>query len=153
MAERATAGVRSREPVAGSAETDQREIARLRRRVAELERELADRDGRVGVMTIGDVVIDRVEGTVTAAARPLVLLSREYELLVMLALSRGELVSRATLEDAIWKRRRKSGTNAVAVHVSRLRARLRGTGLTIVTERERGYRLVVAAAPFESNRS
>lgn len=99
---------------------------------------------RPGLVRVGDIVIDTVERRVTRGGRPLNLLPREYQLLVYLARHAGEVVDHATLHRALWGREFDPGTNVIAVHVSRLRGKLGGEGVTVVTERGRGYRLMIA---------
>lgn len=96
----------------------------------------------------GDIAIDTVERRVTRAGEPLALLPREYALLLFLARHGGLLVDHATLHRALWGRGFDPGTNVIAVHVSRLRAKLVGAGVTVITERGRGYRLAIAELPL-----
>ncbi len=92
----------------------------------------------------GSVEIDTIERVVKRAGRPIPLLAREYRLLLHLARARGEPVSRRALLAAVWGLRFDPGTNVVAVHVSRLRARIdRGFDHpAIETVKGVGYRLV-----------
>lgn len=92
---------------------------------------------------IGELVIDRIARTVTRAGRAVRLLPREYALLVHLAQHPGRTVSRAALLEAVWGLRFDPGTNVVAVHISRLRAKLdHGFARTMLhTEKGIGYRL------------
>ncbi len=56
----------------------------------------------------------------------------------------GELVTRAELHTAVWRRGFDPGTNVIEVHVSRLRRALgEAAGVRLLTERGRGYRLAV----------
>ena len=95
----------------------------------------------------GDIVIDTVSRTVARNGEPLSLLPREYALLVFLARHGGATVLHATLHRALWDRDFDPGTNVIAVHISRLRAKLSGGPVTVVTERGRGYRLAIAERP------
>ncbi|HVI99279.1 MAG TPA: winged helix-turn-helix domain-containing protein [Sphingomonas sp.] len=96
------------------------------------------------VLRVGGLAIDPVERRVTRNGHAVVLLPREYALLVHLARHAGETVSRHDLLAAVWRLDFDPGTNVVQVHVSRLRAKLdRGfAGQMLVTEKGRGYRLV-----------
>lgn len=98
----------------------------------------------------GDIVIDTVARTVQQAGGPLVLLPREYALLLFLARHGGATVAHATLHRALWDRDFDPGTNVIAVHISRLRAKLHGGAVTVITERGRGYRLAIAERPTGS---
>lgn len=95
-------------------------------------------------LRVGGLTIDPVERRVTRGARTLDLLPREYRLLLHLAARAGQAVHRAELLEAVWGLDFDPGTNVVAVHVSRLRAKLdRGFALPmLVTEKGAGYRLV-----------
>lgn len=95
---------------------------------------------------IGELLIDRIARRVTRAGRRLMLHPREYALLLHLAQHAGQTVPRAALLEAVWGLRFDPGTNLVAVHVSRLRAKLdRGFPAAMLhTEKGIGYRL---AAP------
>lgn len=95
-------------------------------------------------LQVGDIVIETLDRRVTSGGRPLALLPREYSLLLYLARHVGVVVDHAKLHHAIWERGFDPGTNVIAVHVSRLRAKLGKGRVTVITERGRGYRLVVA---------
>lgn len=96
-------------------------------------------------VVVGDIAIDTVERSVMQGGRPLELLPREYALLLYLARHAGSVVAQGTLHRALWGRAFDPGTNVIAVHVSRLRAKLRGGSVRVLTERGRGYRLLVIA--------
>lgn len=94
-------------------------------------------------LRVGDLTIDRLAQHVTRGARELDLLPREYRLLLYLAERAGHAVPRAELLRAVWRLGFDPGTNVVAVHVSRLRAKLdRGYATPmLLTEAGYGYRL------------
>lgn len=95
----------------------------------------------------GEIVIDTVERWVTLEGKPLVLLPREYALLQFLTRHGGSTVAHSTLHRALWGRAFDPGTNVIAVHISRLRAKLNGSAVTVITERGKGYRLAIAERP------
>ncbi len=97
---------------------------------------------------IGSLTIDRVARTATRGGRALDLLPREYRLLLYLAERAGVVVSHDELRSAVWGLRFHPGTNLVAAHVSRLRAKLdRGFESAMLhTEKGVGYRLAVPEA-------
>ena len=99
---------------------------------------------RHGLVRVGEIAIDTVERRVTVSGRALRLLPREYALLNFLAQHVGVPVDHATLHQAIWGRDFHPGTNVIAVHVSRLRGKLADSGVTLITDRGRGYRLAIA---------
>lgn len=104
------------------------------------------RRSQPGVVRVGDIAIDTVERRVTRQGRPLPLLPREYALLLYLARHAGVAIDHATLHQALWGRAFDPGTNVIAVHVSRLRAKLGQGGVTVATVRGKGYRLVAPVA-------
>lgn len=77
-----------------------------------------------GETRIGDLTIDRIRRQVERAGRPIPLVAREFALLLYLAERRGEFVSRRELLEQVWGLRFDPGTNVVAVHVSKLRAKI-----------------------------
>lgn len=95
-------------------------------------------------MICGEVAIDLVERRATRVGRPLALLPREYALLLHLARADGAAVPRTDLLREVFGLRHDPGTNVVAVHCSRLRAKLHrgGERPILLTERGHGYRLV-----------
>lgn len=99
------------------------------------------RRSQPGLLQVGDIAIDTLERRVTRAGRPLALLPREYQLLLYLARHPGVPVDQATLHQALWGRAFDPGTNVIAVHISRLRAKLGDGIVTVITDRGRGYRL------------
>lgn len=103
------------------------------------------RRSQPGVLQVGDLAIDTVDRRVTRNGRPVALLPREYALLLYLARHVGVSVDHATLYRALWGRRFDPGTNVIAVHVSRLRAKLGAGSVAIATERGKGYRLFVTS--------
>ena len=103
------------------------------------------RRSRPEILRVGDLAFDTVERSVSRDGHLLPLLPREYALLLYLARHAGSPVDHRRIHEALWGRVFDPGTNVIAVHVSRLRAKLDDSGITILTERGRGYRLVVAA--------
>ena len=103
------------------------------------------RRSQPGLLRVGDIAIDTVERRVTRAGRPIVLLPREYQLLLHLARHAGDVVDHVTLHQALWGRAFNPGTNVIAVHVSRLRAKLGDGAVTVITDRGQGYRLALIA--------
>ncbi len=99
-------------------------------------------------LRIGPLRIDRVDRSATRDGRALDLLPREYRLLLYLAERAGTVVSHQDLLSAVWGLRFHPGTNLVAAHVSRLRAKLdRGFDAPMLhTEKGVGYRLAAPEA-------
>lgn len=95
-----------------------------------------------GLLTIGDLVIDRAARRAWRGGAALHLLPREYAVLLYLADHAGSTMSRETLLQAVWDRAFDPGTNVVQVQMSRLRAKLDAAGPPLLhTDRGRGYRL------------
>jgi DNA-binding response OmpR family regulator len=95
-------------------------FAELRARCKALERRRAP--GLV--LRYGDLVLNRVEHTVTRAGEPVLLTNKEFALLEYLLLHRGRAVSRATLLERVWNMSPEAGTNVVDVYVNYLRRKL-----------------------------
>lgn len=95
------------------------------------------------VFRIGALTIDPVDRRVARDGRDIPLLPREYRLLIALARRPGEVVDRATLLKEVCGIGFDPGTNALDVHMSRLRAKIdRGhADAMLQTERRRGFRL------------
>ena len=86
-----------------------------------------------------DVVLDPAARTVTRGGEPVVLSTREFDLLHALLLNAGRVLSREQLEQHLYAWGRDVESNAVEVHVHHLRRKL-GAGL-IQTVRGVGYLL------------
>jgi two-component system, OmpR family, response regulator len=89
------------------------------------------------VITLGDIEVDTVRQTVTKTGHPVLVTPREYSLLQLLAMHRGELVSRDTIYNHLFDENDDSLSNLVDVHISNLRKKL-GKDF-IVTRRGQGY--------------
>ncbi|MCY4430676.1 MAG: response regulator transcription factor, partial [Rhodospirillales bacterium] len=99
--------------------------------------------------TLGDLAIDYGRRRVSVAGNPVELTATEYELLRVLALDAGRVVTYETLLRRIWKGRDGTDANLVRIFVRTLRRKL-GEDATnpawIFNERGVGYRM---AAPGE----
>ena len=101
-------------------------------------------------LRIGDLTLDLPARRASRAGRVLPLLPREFALLRVLARARGRTVRHAELRTAVWGLDFDPGTNVIAVHVSRLRAKLHAAGpAMLLTDKGAGYRLI-AASPIEA---
>ena len=89
------------------------------------------------IIDLGEVQVDTVKRTVSKSGQPISLTPREYALLQLLALHRGELVSRSMIYDHLFDEEDDSLSNLIDVHVSNLRKKL-GKDF-IVTRRGHGY--------------
>jgi DNA-binding response OmpR family regulator len=90
----------------------------------------------------GDVVYDREARRVWCAGAEVTLTPRELRLFDILFLRAGAPVSVDTLQDYVWNDEGPPESNALAVYVSYLRRKLRGSRQAVVeTMRGIGYRL------------
>ena len=96
-------------------------------------------------LTAQDVVLDAAARSVTRAGEPVVLSTREFDLLHALMLNAGRVLSREQLEQRLYSWGREVESNAVEVHVHHLRRKL-GAAL-IQTVRGVGYMLLREPAP------
>ena len=85
----------------------------------------------------GGVSIDTVKKTVLLNGTPVVLTAREYAILEMLALRRGEVVTKTHIYDHLFDEYEDTASNLVEVHVSNLRKKLGKDA--IETRRGLGY--------------
>jgi len=86
---------------------------------------------------IGDVTVDPRTKTVALAGETVRLTAREYALVELLALHRGELVTRTQIYEHLFDENEDSLSNLVEVHVSNVRKKL-GKDF-IETRRGQGY--------------
>ena len=96
-------------------------------------------------LTAQDVVLDPAARTVQRAGEPVVLSAREFDLLHVLMLNAGRVLSREQLEQHLYSWGREVESNAVEVHIHHLRRKL-GAPL-IQTVRGVGYSLLREPAP------
>jgi two-component system OmpR family response regulator len=106
-------------------------------------RVFARRHGHQGVLAVDDLTIDRDRRTVTRAGVRVELTAREFDLLVLLAERAGRVVTRFQIFDEVWDGETDLRSNAIDVHVGKLRAKVdRPFGRpSIETVRGVGFRL------------
>jgi two-component system OmpR family response regulator len=110
-------------------------LAEVLARVRALIRRAAGRAD--STVTLGCVTIDTRSRTVSKDGGPVVLTAREYAILELLALRRGQVVTKSQIYDHIFDETDDSLSNLVEVHVSNIRKKL-GKDL-IATRRGMGY--------------
>lgn len=88
-------------------------------------------------LEIGDITIDLKARTIARDGEDVPLTAREFALVEMLALRRGELVSRTEIYDHLFDENEDTISNLIDVHVSNIRKKL-GKEF-IVTRRGQGY--------------
>jgi DNA-binding response OmpR family regulator len=104
------------------------------------------RDPEDNRLVVGDVVLDEGDRRVWVAEEEVDLSRREFDMLHSLMSARGRVVSRARLYDDVWDFEVDISSNAMDVHMSRLRRALAGSEqVTIRTLRGVGYRLETGA--------
>jgi DNA-binding response OmpR family regulator len=92
-------------------------------------------------LTVGDVVLDPLEQRVWVAGEEVRLARREFAMLSSLMENAGRVVSRNRLFEDVWEDV-DINSNALDVHMSRVRNHLSGSGqVRITTLRGVGYRL------------
>jgi two-component system OmpR family response regulator len=111
------------------------ELAELLARLRALIRRSAG--GAVSVIEIGEVTVNTAARTVHKAGQLVNLTAREYSLVELLALHRGEVVTRTMIYDHLFDETDDSLSNLVDVHVANVRKKL-GHNF-IVTRRGQGY--------------
>ncbi len=98
-----------------------------------------------GMLEVGTYVIDLAARQLRLDGQLIKLSSREYELALYLFNNVGRLVSRATLEKAIWGRELGIDSKTLDTHVYRLRVKLRlqpENGLQLASVYAQGFRLI-----------
>lgn len=93
-------------------------------------------------LVAGDVTLDPLEQRAWIGDTEITLARREFAMLTSLMEHRGHVVTRARLYSDVWEDEIDIRSNALDVHMSRLRNRLEASGhVTIRTLRGVGYRL------------
>ena len=97
-------------------------FSELLARVRSLLRRAPER--REEAITVGDLEIDQRRHKVTRAGTALNLTPKEFSLLLFLASSAGDIVSRTEIVEQVWDINFDTGTNVVDVMMRRLRAKV-----------------------------
>lgn len=111
-----------------------------------LRREFVQRDTKI---QIGELILDSTAREISARGRILTLTPREFAILEHLMLSQGRWLSQEALLDYIWETDANPFTNAIRMHISALRKKLReALGYDpIRTKVGQGYRLEMEEHP------
>ena len=91
------------------------------------------------IVTLGPLEVDLAGRSVRLNGKPIVLTAREWVLFEAFIQRPGQLLSKAQLEERLYSFDQEVESNAIEVHVSRLRKKLGAR--VIETERGLGYRL------------
>ena len=101
------------------------------------------------VIEVGELVVDLQKRSVSMAGKAVHLTPHQFDLLRVLALSPGKLITQRTLLQEVWGPTYTREANLLHVNVSQLRRKIepdRARPQYIVTETGAGYRLVGPAA-------
>lgn len=113
------------------------ELLELEARVRALLRRL--NDNRSPVIQIGRVAFDTVARTISIDGEIIELPKREFSLLEIFITRIGKVLSKEQIADGLANFDDYITPNAVEIYISRLRKKLKGTGLKIKTIRGLGY--------------
>lgn len=91
------------------------------------------------VLTNGDIVVDTDKRSVTVAGELCELTFKEFELLKMLLLNRGIVLTRDKIMDQVWGFEYEGESRTVDMHIKTLRQKLGSGGSAIKTVRNVGY--------------
>lgn len=106
-------------------------------------RAVLKRAAATAVASVGDLVLDAVDHSLTVGGARVALSPTEFRLLATLVAADGTLVRRRDLVRAGWPEGAQVSDNTLDQYLSRLRRKLReaGSGLAIGTARGAGHRL------------
>lgn len=96
-------------------------------------------------ISVGDVVIDLRQRTVTVGIRQAELRAKEFDLLSTFARSPNAVFDREKLLNLVWGYEYYGDSRTIDVHVTHLREKLEGSNVKIQTVWGVGYKLVVSA--------
>jgi two-component system KDP operon response regulator KdpE len=97
------------------------------------------------VIELGDLVVDLEKRSVTMAGTPVHLTPHQFELLRVLAINEGKLMTHQALLREVWGPGYGSESNLLHVNISQLRRKVepdRARPRYLLTEPGAGYRLV-----------
>jgi DNA-binding response OmpR family regulator len=114
----------------------------LAARIRAVTRRTAGSPGSVGTQLIGSLEIDRREHRVVLVGEELALTPKEFDLLALLAVDPGAMVTRRDILAEVWDPHWYGTTRTVDVHIASLRKKL-GHPDWIETCRGVGFRLTV----------
>ncbi len=98
-------------------------------------------------VAVGDLTMDLAARSVSRGAQPLALTPREYALLELLALHKGELVTRSEIEHHIYDERVEPASNVVEAAIYALRRKIDVEGQPSIVTTRRGMGYLVEVSP------
>ncbi|WP_395697772.1 response regulator [Methylocella sp.] len=113
------------------------DLAELSARIGSVARRYAGNPNPI--LTLGALEIDLAARHMTLNGKPIILTPREWVLFEAFVQRPGQLLSKARLEERLYSFDSDIDSNAIEVHISRLRKKLGAH--VIQTERGLGYRL------------
>ncbi|MGX5819071.1 response regulator [Chitinophaga lutea] len=75
-------------------------------------------------LTVADLEIDRERKEVTRGGKKIALTAKEFQLLELLALHRGKVISKAAIAEKVWNIDFDTGTNVIEVYMNFLRKKI-----------------------------
>ena len=93
----------------------------------------------ISILTIGDILVDTKKRRVTVAGERCELTFKEFELLQMLLLNQGIVLSRDKIMEQVWGFDYEGESRTVDMHIKTLRKKLKNSGSFIKTIRNVGY--------------
>lgn len=111
-------------------------------RIKAVLRRAGEKEALPEVMRAGELTIDFSKILVTVKNKPVELTAKEFELLAALVKSKGRVLSRDFLLDAIWgfDEAAEIQTRTVDAHITTLRKKLKSEAKHIITVKNYGYR-------------
>ena len=79
---------------------------------------------------IGEIIMDRINRTLTVSNQSMVLSKKEFFLLELLILNSGRVTTRENIIDYVWDKRDYVAQNTIDVYMSRLRKKLSPSSIT-----------------------
>ena len=79
---------------------------------------------QISTLTVGDLILDRIQQKVSRSGVDLELVPREYRILEYLMENKGQLVTKTMLLEKVWGYHFNPRTSLVQTHVSRLRSKV-----------------------------
>ncbi|PKR83831.1 DNA-binding response regulator [Heyndrickxia camelliae] len=92
-----------------------------------------EQEEQTDLLSVNSLEINRASHTVLHKGKPIVLTSKEFEILYLLASNRSRVFSTEEIFERVWEEKYFASNNTVMVHISNLREKL---------EKELGYKLI-----------